>query len=77
MLGFWNAVDLEDGDQNKQVDVTEKMLTRATEIAAEDLTLPPRKIYELILKEIKGQHRFFKGASDQKIINKVRNSHMY
>ena len=77
MLGFWNAVDLEDGDQNKQVDVTEKMLTRATEIATEDPTLPPRKIYELILKEIKGQHRFFKGASDQKIINKVRNSRTY
>ena len=29
------------------------------------------------LKEIKGQYQFFKGASDQKIINKVCNSQMY
>ena len=76
-LGFLNPVKNNDLNCHQEIDVTDKMLARAAEIATKDLSLPPRKIHEMILKEIKREYRFFKGASDQKIINKIRNSRTY
>ena len=76
-LGYLNPVKNNDFNSHQEIDVTDKMLARAAEIATKDLSLPPRKIHEMILNEIKSEHRFFKGASDQKIINKIRNSRTY
>ena len=50
------------------------MLKRAQEIALEDISMPPKKVHLKVLQEVKLQHKLFKGVSDQKIMNKVRNT---
>ena len=59
-LGFLHAIDDKNREVNEQIDVTDKMLARAAEITTKDLSLPPRKIHEMVLNEIKGQYRFLK-----------------
>ena len=76
-LGFVNPQKKSDLNCHQEVDVTDKMLARAAEIATKDLSLPPRKIHEMVLQEVRKDYHYFKGASDQKIINKIRNSRTY
>ena len=61
-LDYLNPLKNEDLNCHQEIDVTDKMLARATEIATNDLLLLPRKIHEMILIEIKVEYLFLKGA---------------
>ena len=63
----------EDCNKIEMLDLTDMMLAKAQEIATKDLSLGPKIIHSMVLQETKMNHQIFKGASDQKIINKVRN----
>ena len=63
-----------DDDFECAPDLTHMMLNRAEEIALEDISLPPKKVHQQVLRGVQLKHKVFKGASDQKIMNRVRNS---
>ena len=73
-LGFLQPTDPQDNDFECAPDLTEMMLQRAEEIALNDISLPPKKVHMLVLQEVQLKHKVFKGASNQKIMNRVRNS---
>ena len=58
-LEFLHAIDDEDREVVEQVDVTDKMLAWAAEIATKDLSLPPRKIHELVFEGNQGSVPIF------------------
>ena len=73
-LGFIQPPDPEDDDFESLPDLTEMMLKRAEEIALNDISMPPKKVHFQVLTEAQLKYKVFKGASDRKIINKVRNA---
>ena len=75
-LGYIQPPDPQDNDFETPPNMTDFMLKRAQEIALEDISMQPKKVYPQVLQEVQLKHKLFKGASDQKIMNEVRNTHM-
>ena len=73
-LGYIQPPDPQDEDFETPPNMTDFMLKRAQEIALEDISMPPEKVHLKVLQEVQLKHKLFKGASDQKIMNKVRNT---
>ena len=69
-LGYTKDLD----QQDLTINVTERMLNRAEELALNNLSMPPKKIHLKVLQEIKEKHPVFKGASNHKIINRIKNA---
>ena len=73
-LGYIQLPDPQDKDFETPPDMTNFMLKRSQEIALEDISMPPKKVHLKVLQEVQLKHKIFKGVSDQKIMNKVRNT---
>ena len=69
-LGFTEDLD----QQDLTINVTERMLNRAEELALKHLSMPPKKIHLQVLQEIKEKHNVFRGATNHKIINRIKNA---
>ena len=50
------------------------MLERAEEIALKNLSMPPKIIHLQVLQEMEMKYSIFKGASNTKIILRIKNS---
>jgi len=60
-------------DQRSPPDMTEAMLQRAEEIALKNLSMAPKKVHLIVLKEMEQKYKIFKGATNIKIISRVKN----
>ena len=60
--------------ENAPIDVTHRMLERAEEIALKNLSMPPKKIHLQVLKEMECKHKMFRGASNTKVISRIKNA---
>ena len=64
----------DDDKENSPPDLTQVMLERAEEIALKNLSMQPKKIHLQVLQEMEMKYTIFKGASNTKIISRIKNS---
>lgn len=69
-MGFHDTFETEDSVP----DLTEKMLERAEELALENISEKPKNIYIKVLRETQERYETFKGASNSKMLNRIKNS---
>ena len=69
-MGFVNETDKE----NCPPDLTQKMLKMAEHIALQNMSMPPKKIHLQVLQDMEMKYNVFRGASNTKIINRIKNT---
>ena len=61
-------------DENGPPDLSEKMLQMAEDIALKNMSMPPKKIHLQVLQDMEMKHNVFRGATNTKIINRIKNA---
>ncbi len=68
-MGLHDTFETEDYVPN----LTEKMLERAEELALENISEKSKNIYIQVLHETRERYLTFKGASNSKLANRIKN----